>query len=100
MAHTIHRNFKQLADAESARNALLAGGFKAASVKLNPHTPLSPDVATGTVGNIMDALTPGGADAAAQARLRAGALLSVDTDDDEQRQQADAIMNGYGGSEA
>lgn len=100
MSNTIHRNFTQVADAESARNALLAGGFPASSVTLNQHRAPPSDVATSTVENIVDALTPGGAAAAAKARERSGALLSVDIDDDDQRSQADAIMGKFGASEA
>lgn len=96
MTTTIYRNFEQVADAEGARSALLAGGFRPASIKLNPHTPPKPTVATGTVSNIFDALTPGGPEAAARARHRSGAMLSIDIDDNEQGEQADAIMQGFG----
>lgn len=100
MARTIHRNFPQQADAESARSALLSGGFPLASVKLTRHAELPPTVATSTVGNLLDALTPGGPAAAAAARHRAGAMLSVDVYDDEERDKADAIMGGFGATEA
>jgi hypothetical protein len=100
MSRTIHRNFPQQTDAESARSALLSGGFPLSSVKLTKHAELPPSVATSTVGNLLDALTPGGAAAAAAARHRAGAMLSVDVYDDEERDKADAIMGGYGASEA
>ncbi|MGV7210452.1 hypothetical protein ACLB1G_21670 [Oxalobacteraceae bacterium A2-2] len=102
MAHTIHRNFKQTSDAESARNALLADGFPAASVTVNPHSRPGTDAATQAVSNVMDALTPGGpaAAAATRERLAAGALLSVDVDDDEQREQADAILRRFGAVDA
>lgn len=100
MTRTIHRNFAQLADAESARSALLAGGFPQASVKLSKHAALAPNVATSTVGNLLDALTPGGPAAAAAARQRSGAMLTVDVYDDDERAQADAIMGHYGASEA
>jgi len=100
MSRTIHRNFPQHTDAESARSALLSGGFPQAAVKLTKHAELPPSVATSTVGNLLDALTPGGPAAAAAARHRAGAMLSVDVYDDEEQDKADAIMGGYGASEA
>jgi len=100
MSRTIHRNFPQQTDAESARSALLSGGFPLASVKLTKHAELPPSVATSTVGNLLDALTPGGPAAAAAARHRGGAMLSVDVYDDEERDKADAIMGGFGASEA
>jgi hypothetical protein len=100
MSRTIHRNFPQHTDAESARSALLSGGFPQSSVKLTRHAELPPSVATSTVGNLLDALTPGGPAAAAAARHRAGAMLSVDVYDDEEREKADAIMGGFGASEA
>jgi hypothetical protein len=96
MTRTIHRNFEQVTDAESARSALLSNGFPVASVKLTKHTPLPPNVATSTVGNILDSLTPGGPAAAAQARMRSGAMLTVDIYDDDDREKADAIMSGFG----
>ncbi|WP_432382573.1 hypothetical protein [Duganella sp. P38] len=100
MSRTIHRNFPQPSDAESARSALLSGGFALASVKLTRHAELPPSVATSTVGNLLDALTPGGPAAAAAARHRAGAMLSVDVYDDDERERADAIMGGFGATEA
>lgn len=100
MSRTIHRNFPQPTDAESARSALLSGGFPQASIKLTKHAELPPSVATSTVGNLLDALTPGGPAAAAAARHRAGAMLSVDVYDDEEHDKADAIMGGFGASEA
>jgi hypothetical protein len=100
MSRTIHRNFPQLSDAESARSALLSSGFPQSSVKLTRHTTPAPDVATSTVGNLLDALTPGGPAAAAAARQRSGAMLSIDIYDDEERDKADTIMGGYGASEA
>ena len=96
MTRTIHRNFEQVTDAESARSALLSNGFPVASVKLTKHTPLPPNVATSTVGNILDSLTPGGPAAATQARQRGGAMLTVDIYDDDERDKADTIMNGFG----
>lgn len=100
MTRTIHRNFDQVTDAESARSALLAKGFPSASVKLTKHTPLPPDLATSTVGNILDSLTPGGPAAAAHARERAGAMLTVDIYDEDEGANADAIMNGFGARSA
>ncbi|NRR30945.1 hypothetical protein HSX11_12220 [Oxalobacteraceae bacterium] len=94
MSDTIHRNFKQLADAQSAREALLASGFKPASVTLNSHdTALAGDVTTSTVEGVLDAMTPGAKPD--KARLREGALLTVDTDDEEQRRHADAILQRF-----
>jgi len=96
MTRTIHRNFEQVTDAESARSALLAKGFPPSTVKLTKHTALPPSVATSTVGNILDALTPGGPAAAAHARERSGAMLSVDIYDEDEGSNADAIMSGFG----
>jgi hypothetical protein len=96
---TIHRNFHQVADAESARSALLAEGFRLNSVKLNTHSSGPLSAATATVSTMFDMLTPGGPDAAAKARKRAGAMLTVDIDDQEQEQKADAIMQRFGATE-
>ena len=100
MTRTIHRNFPQVSDAESARSALLASGFPQSAVKLTKHTTLPPNVATSTVGNLLDSLTPGGPAAAAQARQRSGAMLTVDIYDDDEQEKADAIMGGFGASSA
>lgn len=100
MSSTIHRNFPTVADAQGARQALLAAGFPASGIALNEHKAPPSDVATSTVENIVDALTPGGAAAAAKARQRGGALLSIDIDDDDQRAQADAVVGSYGASAA
>ncbi|NVM78817.1 hypothetical protein FHW83_004647 [Duganella sp. SG902] len=100
MTRSIHRNFEQVTDAESARSALLSNGFPLSSVKLTKHTSLPPNVATSTVGNLLDALTPGGPAAAAAARQRSGAMLTVDIYDDDERDKADSIMGGYGAREA
>lgn len=102
MSRTIHRNFPQVADAESARSALLSSGFPQSSIKLTKHTALPSDVATSTVGNLFDALTPGGAQAAAAARQHSasGAMLTVDVYDDDDRAKADSIMGGYGARDA
>jgi len=100
MTRTIHRNFPQVADAESARSALLSSGFPPSSVKLTRHTALPPNVATSTVGNLLDALTPGGPAAAAAARQRSGAMLTVDLYDDDDGDKADSIMGGFGASAA
>ncbi|MHA4870209.1 hypothetical protein ACXZ1M_21175 [Duganella sp. PWIR1] len=100
MTRSIHRNFEQLADAESARSALLSNGFPQSSVKLTKHTTLPPNVATSTVGNLLDALTPGGPAAAAAARQRSGAMLTVDIYDEDERDKADAIMGGFGAHDA
>jgi hypothetical protein len=100
MTRTIHRNFPQISDAESARSALLASGFPQSSVQLTKHAALAPNVATDTVGNLLDSLTPGGPAAAAAARHRAGAMLSVDVYDDDDHDKADSIMGGYGATDA
>src|SRR5450830_736912 len=102
MTRTIHRNFPQLTDAESARSALLSSGFPQSSVQLTKHTALPTDVATSTVGNLLDALTPGGPAAAAAARQRAGtgAMLSIDVYDDDESAKADAIIGSYGATHA
>ncbi|WP_373991036.1 hypothetical protein [Duganella sp. BuS-21] len=100
MTRSIHRNFEQLADAESARSALLSNGFPQSSVKLTKHTTLPPNVATSTVGNLLDSLTPGGPAAAAAARQRSGAMLTVDIYDEDERDKADAIMGGFGARDA
>ncbi len=96
---TIHRNFNQITDAESARSALLADGFRLNSVKLNTHHGSMQSAATATVTNVFDMLVPGGAEAAAKARKRAGAMLTVDIDDDDQEAQANAIMQRFGATE-
>nr|WP_315398248.1 hypothetical protein [uncultured Duganella sp.] len=96
MTRTIHRNFDQVTDAESARTALLSKGFPPSTVKLTRHTALPPTVASSTVGNILDALTPGGPAAAAHARERSGAMLSVDIYDEDEGANADTIMSGFG----
>ena len=100
MTRTIHRNFEQVTDAESARSALLAKGFPPSTVKLTKHTPLPPTVASSTVGNILDALTPGGPAAAAHARERHGAMLTVDIYDEEEGGKADSIMSGFNARQA
>lgn len=100
MTRTIHRNFPQVTDAESARSALLSSGFPPSSVKLTKHTTLPPNVATSTVGNLLDALTPGGPAAAAAARQRSGAMLTIDIYDDDEGSKADSIMGGFGASAA
>jgi hypothetical protein len=96
MTRSIHRNFDQVTDAEAARTALLTKGFPPSTVKLTRHTALPPSVASSTVGNILDALTPGGPAAAAHARERSGAMLTVDIYDEDEGENADAIMRGFG----
>lgn len=99
MGQTIHRNFKQIGDAEGARGALLAAGFQAAAVTLNSHAARPGDATTNAVSNVLDALTPKNGPAATAA-LHPACLLSVDTDDDDQRAKADSIMAGFGASDA
>jgi hypothetical protein len=101
MTSTIHRNFKQVADAKNARQALLASGFQPAHVIFHDHTTPAPlSTAASAVTNMFDALVPGGPAAAAKARHRAGALLSIDIDDDRELEKAEAIMQRYGAEEA
>ena len=71
MTRTLHRNFTEVTDAESARTALLAKGFPPASVTLTRHKPLPQNGATSTVSHLLDNLTPGGPDAAANGPLLA-----------------------------
>lgn len=99
MGQTIHRNFKQVGDAESARSALLAAGFSASAVQLNAHTARPGDASTNAVSNVLDSLTPKNT-SAATAALHPACLLSVDTDDQDQLAQAETIMAGYGATEA
>jgi hypothetical protein len=101
MANTLHRNFKQVADAESARDALLAAGFQGSAVKLNRHEvdPAKVDITTAAVDNIMKELTPG-PDVNIASIPHAAALLTVDADTDEERARADSIMRSYGATEA
>jgi hypothetical protein len=100
MTRTIHRNFDQVTDAESARSALLSSGFPSASVKLTKHVALPGNVATNTVSNLLDALTPGGPAAAQHARQHGGAMLTVDVYDEDESEKADSIMGGFGASPA
>ncbi|MES2257257.1 MAG: hypothetical protein V4724_02005 [Pseudomonadota bacterium] len=100
MSDTIYRNFMQLSDAEDARNTLLAAGFPASSVKLSPHRALAGDVATSTVANIFDSLTPDDADGTDERRPRPVALLAVDVLDDDQRTQADTVMRRFNAIDA
>lgn len=96
MTRTIHRNFTEVTDAESARTALLSKGFPPASVTLTRHKPLPQNGATSTVSHLLDNLTPGGPDAAEHARERSGAMLTIDIYEDEQLEQADAIIASFG----
>lgn len=100
MTRTIHRNFDQVTDAESARSALLSSGFPPSCVKLTKHLSLPPSVSTSMVGNLLDSLTPGGAAAAAHARQRSGAMLTIDIYDEDEGAKADAIMGGFGATAA
>ena len=100
MTRTIHRNFTEVTDAESARSALLAQGFPPSSVTLTRHTPLPQSGATSTVSHLLDNLTPGGPDAAVHARERSGAMLTIDLYDDDQIEQADTIVTRFGGRSA
>jgi len=101
MANTLHRNFNQVADAESARDALLAAGFHSSAVKLNLHEvdPAKVDITTTAVNNIMKELTPG-PDVDVASLAHPAALLTVDADTDDERSRADTIMQSYGATEA
>lgn len=99
MPHTIYRNFRQVADAEGARSALLAEGFTNSAVQLNLHEARPMSTTTSVVQHIMDSLTPDDVDNTDKPD-RPAALLSVDVDDDVQCEQADRIMGRFGGAEA
>jgi len=99
MSDTIYRNFKQVADAESARAALLAEGFHGSAVQLNLHDARPVSTTASAVQNIMDSLTPDDADTTDKPD-RPAALLAVDVDNDIEREQANTIMLRYGGIEA
>lgn len=99
MPSTIYRNFRQIADAEGARSALLAEGFTNSAVQLNLHEARPLTTTASAVQNIMDSLTPDDVDNTDKPD-RPAALLSVDVDDDAQREQADRIMSRFGAQEA
>lgn len=99
MPDTIYRNFKQVADAESARAALLDAGFHGTAVQLNLHDARPISTTAAAVQNIMDSLTPDDVDTTDRPD-RPAALLAVDVDNDIQREQANTIMLRYGGVEA
>jgi hypothetical protein len=99
MTSTIYRNFRQIADAESARSALLAEGFANSAVQLNLHEARPMTTTASAVQNIMDSLTPDDVDNTDKPD-RPAALLSVDVYDDAQRDQADTIMARFGAQEA
>jgi hypothetical protein len=100
MPDTIHRNFKSVEDAEAARAALLQAGFSGAAVQLNLHDARAHDTTEQAVENIMDSLTPDDTDDTDHPVQHPAALLSVDVDDSEQREQATTLMLRYGGTEA
>ena len=100
MANTIYRNFKQLADAESARTALIDAGFQASAVQLNTHDPRGQDTSTNVVDNILNSMTPDDADTTDHGAPRAAAILTIDVDTDEERERADSVMSRFGGVEA
>ncbi|HEY1152018.1 MAG TPA: hypothetical protein VGF27_25810 [Pseudoduganella sp.] len=99
MPDTIYRNFKQVADAEAARAALLDAGFHGSAVQLNLHDARPITTTAAAVQNIMDSLTPDDVDTTDRPD-RPAALLAVDVDNDIQREQANTIMLRYGGVEA
>lgn len=100
MTDTIHHNFKQIADAESARAALLQEGFHGSAVQLNLHNARAADTSTSAVENIMDSLTPDDADDTDHPVERPAALLSVDVATEVEREKANTILLRYGGTEA
>ncbi|WP_338771561.1 hypothetical protein [Massilia sp. METH4] len=100
MPDTIHRNFKTVEDAEAARAALLDAGFSGSAVQLNLHSARASDTATQAVENIMESMTPDDADDTDRPSTHPAALLTVDVDDSQQREQATALMLRYGGTEA
>lgn len=100
MANTIYRNFMSQEDAEAARSALLAAGFPATALNLAPHRSLAQSTTVSAVDNIFNSLTPDDADRTDEPRPRPVALLSVDTLDDEQRDQADAILRRHNAIDA
>ena len=100
MSGTIYRNFKQIADAESARAALLQAGFQSSAVQLNTHDPRGQDTTTHAVDNILNSMTPDDADTTDHGTPRAAAMLTIDVDTDDQRAQADSILARFGGVEA
>lgn len=99
MPNTIYRNFRQVADAEGARSALLAEGFTNSAVQLNLHEARPMTTTASVVQNIMDSLTPDDVDNTDKPD-RPAALLAVDVDDEAQRDQADRIMARFGAQEA
>jgi len=99
MPSTIYRNFRQISDAEDARSALLAEGFAQSAVQLNLHDARPLTTTSSAVQHIMDSLTPDDVDNTDKPD-RPAALLSVDVDDDAQRDQADRVMSRFGGVEA
>jgi len=100
MANTIYRNFKQLADAESARTALIDAGFQASAVQLNTHDPRGQDTTTNAVDRIMNSMTPDDADTTDHGEPRAAAMLTIDVDGDEERERADSVVSRFGAVEA
>lgn len=99
MTNTIYRNFRQVAEAEGARSALLAEGFSNSAVQLNLHGARPMSTTASAVQNIMDSLTPDDVDNTDKPD-RPAALLAVDVYDDIQREQADRIMARFGAQEA
>ena len=99
MANTIYRNFKQVADAEAARAALLHAGFHGSAVQLNLHDARPVTTTQNAVQNILDSLTPDDVDTTDKPD-RPAALLAVDVDNELQSEQANTIMLRYGGVEA
>jgi hypothetical protein len=100
MATTIHRNFMSQEDAEAAHGALLAAGFPANALKLAPHRARDQSTTVSAVDNIFNSLTPDDADRTDERRPRPVALLSVDALDDEQREQAESILQRHNAIDA
>jgi hypothetical protein len=110
MATTLVRVYDRFLDAESARNELLSCGFPSSSVHLNvSEDEAGPVEGNFTVGNA--SMPADGTSSSfrsgdstdhtyehdyAKVVQRAGCLLTVDADDDEQRNRASDIMNRFG----
>ncbi len=100
MANTVYRNFMSVDDANAARTALLQAGFPPAAVHVTPHRAPGDDTTVSAVDNIMNSLTPDSADHTDERRPKPVALLAVDVLDDEQREQADSLMQRYNAIDA
>lgn len=100
MATTIYRNFMSQEDADAARSALLAAGFPASALTLAPHRAQGQSTTVTAVDNIFNSLTPDDADRSDERRPRPVALLSVEALDNEQREQAESILQRHNAIDA